>query len=236
MQAVLRRRRLRSRRAVGPSFAEGQKSVARQALDQLAAGVIITATGAEVIEMNRAGEAIVQLEDGLLIRNDQLCARRVFETAKMGKLITGATADSKTSTAAGRMLIGRCDGLLADVLTVAPLLSYLAANDRRLAMIVVVDPYRHSPSERDLADLYGFSPAEARLAAALLSGKTLSETAADSGIRIPTLRTQLSSVLRKVGAERQSDLVRILSSTGIGSVTLAAGWLDIGLAVVQLPL
>src|ERR1700730_8102626 len=136
MHAVLRRRRLRSRRAVGPSFAEGhnRKSVAEQELDQLVAGVIITGMAAEVIEMNRAGEAIVQLKDGLLIRNDQLCARRVFETAKMRKLITGATADSKTSTAAGRMLIGRCDGLLAYVLTVAPLPAYLAANDRRLAM------------------------------------------------------------------------------------------------------
>src|SRR5439155_11361750 len=124
----------------------------------------------------------------------------------------------------------------AYVLTVAPLRADLAVGDRRFAMIVVVDPERHSPSENDLAEFFGLSPAEARLAAALLTGKTLSDIAANSGIRITTLRTQLGSILRKVGAERQSDLIRILSGTGIGSVSLAAGCLDIAVTVAQLPL
>jgi hypothetical protein len=39
-----------------------------------------------VVEMNRAAEAIVQLEDGLLIRDGRCCARRVFETAKVANL------------------------------------------------------------------------------------------------------------------------------------------------------
>lgn len=103
-------------------------------------------------------------------------------------------------------------------------------------MIVVVDPQRHSPSENDLAEFFGLSPAEARLAAALLTGQTLSQIAGNTGVRITTVRTQLGSILRKVGAERQSDLIRILSSTGLGSVSWAAGWLDIATAVAQLPL
>ena len=49
-------------------------------------------------------------------------------------------------------------------------------------------------------------------------------------------RTQLASILKKVGVKRQSDLLRVLSSTGIGSVSLAAGWLDVALDVLQLPL
>jgi len=64
----------------------------------------------------------------------------------------------------------------------------------------------------------------------------LSQIAANTGVRITTLRTQLGSILRKVGAARQSDLVRILSGTGIGSMSLAAGWFDIAVAVAQLPL
>ena len=77
------------------------------------------------------------------------------------------------------------------------------------------------PSDRDLLDF----------ATACLIDCDLT-----AGIRITTVRTQLASILRKVGAERQADLVRILSSTGIGSVYLAAGWLDFALAVAQLPL
>src|SRR4051812_18126797 len=57
MQTTLRRSRLQSRRAVGSSFQEAHNrkwmsSVAVQALDQLAVGVIVTNSGAGVVEMN----------------------------------------------------------------------------------------------------------------------------------------------------------------------------------------
>lgn len=239
MRAVSVRRNFRSLRAVGQSVAEFHHrrwrcSAALQALDQLCAGVIVADNDERIIEMNRAAEAIVGLDDGLNVRNDRLCARRAFETTKIAKLIAGATGNAR-SAAAGRLLVGRCDGLPPYVLTIAPLRTGLAADDRRLALIVVIDPGRHSSSEKDLAEVFGLSPAEARLAAALLTGKTLSQIVASTGVRITTLRTQLASILRKVGAVRQSDLIRILSSTGIGSVSLAAGLFDIAEALTQMP-
>jgi DNA-binding CsgD family transcriptional regulator len=232
--------RLRSRRIAASSFTEAHNrrwmsSVAVQALDQLCAGVIIADNNGRVIETNRAAEFIVQLDDGLNICNGRLRSRRSFETAKIAKLIAGATGH-KPGAAAGRMLVGRYDGLPRYVLTVAPLRTNMAVDDRRLALIVVVDPQRHSPSETDLAEFFGLSPAEARLAAALLTGKTLTQIADSTDVRITTLRTQLGSILRKVGARRQSDLIRILSSTGIGSVSLSAGWFNIAEAVSQMPL
>jgi DNA-binding CsgD family transcriptional regulator len=241
MQAISRRRRTRPRFASFRSCVVGRSlkfrcSVAVQALDQLGAGVIISESDRRVVEMNRAAGSIVGLEDGLVIRNGLLSAGRVFETTKLVRLILAAAASGKIGATAGRMLIGRSEDRPAYVLTVAPLRVDAAVDDRRLAMIVVVDPERHSPSEKDLAEFFGLSPAEARLAAALLTGKTLSKIAADFGVRLPTLRTQLGSILRKVGAERQSDLVRILSSTGIGSVSLAAGWLNVTLEALQLTL
>src|SRR5260370_39446003 len=131
MQNILRRRRLRPRRCTWSPTPEvhsrkWRSTVALQALDQLTAGVIIADGRAEVIEMNRAAESIVQLEDGLLIRNDRLCARRAFETGKVTKLIAGATVEGGSGPAAGRMLIGRYDGLPDYVLSVAPLHTGLA--------------------------------------------------------------------------------------------------------------
>jgi DNA-binding CsgD family transcriptional regulator len=241
MRAISTAKRIRARpltdwSARGFHDQRRRGSVALGALDQLCAGVIVTDNGGKVIEMNRAAESIVWFGDGLKVRNSRLCARRTFETAKVEKLITAATADAKLAAAAGRMLVGRADGLPSYVLTVAPLHTDMAVDDRRLALIVVVDPLRHSPSEKDLVEFFGLSPAEARLAAALLTGKTLSQIAAITGVRTTTLRTQLGSILRKVGAERQSDLIRILSSTGIGTVSLSAGWFNITEAVTQIPL
>ena len=115
----------------------------------------------------------------------------------------------------GRMRIRRRDGRPEYILIVAPLGAELAAKERPLAMILVAGPDELSPSESELAQLFGLSPAEGRVAAALMTGNKLSEIAIASGVRITTLRTQLSSILRKVGVERQADLVRVLSSVPV---------------------
>jgi DNA-binding CsgD family transcriptional regulator len=208
--------------------------VALQALDQLNAGVIVTDSCVGVVDINSVAESIVLLQDGLLIRNDKLFARREFETMKLAKLVARATAAGRLGVA-GCMLVGRRNGLNPYVLRIAPLRTSIVAH-RRLALIVVVNPEQHSPSESDLAEFFGLSPAEARLAVALLTGKTLADVAANTGVRITTLRTQLTSIMRKAGAHRQSNLIRILSSTGIGSLSCLVGAVDAALGDLQFSL
>jgi DNA-binding CsgD family transcriptional regulator len=193
-----------------------KSSVALSALNQLATGVIVTEGDRRVIEMNRAAERILRLADGLTLRNGQLCATRVFEDATLARSIA-ACAGKSAMPAKTRMLVGRRSERPAYILTVAPVSPDLTLYERPLVMVLVTDPDDLSPSERDLADLLGLSPAETRVAAALMKGKTLSEIAASSGLQITTLRTQLSSILRKVGVKRQADLVRVLSSIRVVS-------------------
>lgn len=67
------------------------------------------------------------------------------------------------------------------------------------------------PVERLLQHLYGFTPAEARLAQLILNGQSPGDAACVLRVSVATVRTQLSAVLKKTGAQRQSDLVRRLS-------------------------
>ena len=60
--------------------------------------------------------------------------------------------------------------------------------------------------------MFGLSPAESRLAVALMAGKKLRDIAIDTGLQTTTLRSQLSAIFKKVGAGRQVDLLRILTS------------------------
>jgi len=188
-----------------------KSAAALRALDQLAAGVIITDGDGRVVEMNRAAEHILRRDDGLTVRQGKLFAQRVFEQNKLARFIAVA-ANGKIAAAVGRMLVGRHGGRVAYILTVAPLGVELAVNERPLAMILVADPDARAPSERDLAEFFGLSPAESRRAMALLAGNVLHDIAAASGVRITTARTQLSSILRKVGVTRQAELIRVLSS------------------------
>src|ERR1700748_1747945 len=86
--------------------------------------------------------------------------------------------------AIGRMRVRRHDGRLPYLLTVAPLGADLTGFGRPLAMNVLTDPDECSPADRDLAEFFALSPAESRLAVALLAGKKLSVVAMEFGVQI----------------------------------------------------
>jgi DNA-binding CsgD family transcriptional regulator len=178
--------------------------------DHVGAGVVFANGDGTVVETNSAGERILRSGDGLTIRNGQICARRSFETAKLTCLIAKAAAARGSS--GGCMLIARDNGRSSYVVRVAPVSTGAAGYDLPMAMIFISAPDENRISEGELAELYGLSRSESRLAMALASGKRMIELAGEFGVQITTLRTQLSSILRKCEVERQSDLVRLVSS------------------------
>ncbi len=66
-------------------------------------------------------------------------------------------------------------------------------------------------AQRLLQHVYRLTPAEARLTQLILDGQSPGHAAASLQVSVSTVRTQLSSVLKKTGAQRQSDLVRRLA-------------------------
>jgi transposase len=113
----------------------------------------------------------------------KLGALQVFDSARLETVIAAAAAEEKNGAAIGRMRIRRHDGHPPYILTVAPLGADLPVYGRRLAFIILADPDQQSPSERDLAEFLGLSPAESRLAVAILAGKKLVRLPGTSGSR-----------------------------------------------------
>jgi len=70
---------------------------------------------------------------------------------------------------------------------------------------------RRIATARQLMDFFGLSGAEARLARAICHGDSVEEYARDQGLRLPTVRTQLSSIFNKTGTLRQAALVRLIA-------------------------
>jgi DNA-binding CsgD family transcriptional regulator/PAS domain-containing protein len=194
-----------------------QSSVAWRALDQLAAAVIIADRDARIVRVNRAGEDLLSRGCALSVRHGKLCTGRSFETDKLRALIGAAAVPDKLDPAIGRMLVGSRDRDLPCVLTVARLTAELSVFDRPLAMVLAAAPEQRLLAAADLAELFGLSPAESRLAVALMGGKKLHDITIETGVGISTLRSQLSAILKKVGADRQVDLIRILTSVPVVS-------------------
>jgi DNA-binding CsgD family transcriptional regulator len=129
----------------------------------------------------------------------------------------------------GLLLLPRAWPLRPLMVTVTPLApqrrcgSIMPGLPQPAALLLIHDPDRAvaMPADR-LARVYGLTPAEAKLAAALAGGSSLGAYADNARITIGTARWYLKQVLAKTGAHRQSDLVRQVVMTA-GTAGTAAG-------------
>lgn len=64
--------------------------------------------------------------------------------------------------------------------------------------------------EAEMRARYGLTPAEAKLAALLVSDRSLEQAAAELGVKVGTVRTRLKTVFAKTRTNRQASLVRLL--------------------------
>jgi DNA-binding CsgD family transcriptional regulator len=71
---------------------------------------------------------------------------------------------------------------------------------------------RRVPAPDAARALYGLTRAEAEIAVAIASGKSLRGLAAERGVKLSTVRWQLNEVLHKLGVGRQADIVRVLAA------------------------
>ena len=83
----------------------------------------------------------------------------------------------------------------------------------RCAAMLMLTPVTRpeAPSVELIRSLFDLTPAEARVARGLAAGQTVKGLAAESGTSTNTVRTQVKTVLAKVGYNRQSDVVALLN-------------------------
>ena len=107
--------------------------------------------------------------------------------------------------------VAGCPEQLVVLVPVRPDLSMHAFGDRPWALVLAQslgDAPRLDPLLVSIA--FGLTPAEARVAVAIAGGRPPEAIAAERGVSLATVRTQLRTVYDKVGVTRQADLVRVL--------------------------
>ena len=78
-----------------------------------------------------------------------------------------------------------------------------------LAMTPVTAP--EAPAVELVQSLFDLTPAEARVARSLASGKSVEAIASDGGVSVNTVRTHVRGVLDKTGCNRQVEVVALLA-------------------------
>jgi DNA-binding CsgD family transcriptional regulator len=189
-------------------------SLASAALQQLAMGVIVAAQDGRVCQLNQAARDILAAEDGLMLRDCFLAARRRFETARLHSAIDrAANREAIGENHADGLAIARSSRQDPYLLLISPLSFEPSAveSGTKLALILVGDPgFRDRMLAARLSRTFGLTSAETRLAAYLAHGQRLAAIARETGLALSTLRTQLQAVFKKTETTRQADLIRIV--------------------------
>jgi DNA-binding CsgD family transcriptional regulator len=207
------------------------------ALDRMPLAAILCDRAGRALWLNRAAEEMARRGDGVRLRDGQVeAAAGNGATAGLRRLIDGAALDARPLAARGNGWSG--DGAADDaggtlplprpwprkpltaVVTplpaTAPLADMALDRGRPAALLLINDPDRAVPlPAARLASAFGLTSAEARLAAALATGTSLSDYADAAQITIGTARWYLKQALAKTGAHRQSELVRhVITAAG----------------------
>lgn len=185
----------------------GPASLADAALQALDQPVCLCDADGRLLFANAAAEAILR---------DALCPLGL----RRGRLAADTPGEAERLRAAlrqpegGQALLAPGDpGAVAVV--VVPLGEAVQATAAVTAprLVLLGMPATQAPPDPPmLAALFGLTAAEAALAADLSAGRSLADIAEARGVRISTVRSQLSSILLKTGTDRQGSLVRLLTA------------------------
>jgi DNA-binding CsgD family transcriptional regulator len=215
-RAVQIHRRLAAAELTSRSLAES--------MDRLPYGVLLLDERGQVLLANGVARMQLATRDGLVEERGTLEASKRSESSALRRLVADAldVAAGRRLGSSGVLKVSRPSGARPLSLLVAPFKRVAAdpfGDHQPAAVVFVSDPDTRMDAPADmLARLHGLSPAEAKVAAEVLEGGSLSDVAERLGISRNTANTHLKRVFEKTGTRRQGDLVRLLA---LGAATLA---------------
>jgi len=198
-------------------------SALASAFSHLPFGVFVVNGHRRVLQMNEAAEAMLARPNSpLQLRGREIAIPDPYDALSLQKLVVSACSsnDGVTPETGGTMMVPshlEPSNHARLVLSVTPFhdtQAYgLTAERRAVIMISEAKPQIHDGYEAHFRNLFDLTPAEARLAAGLVSGRSIKDTAASANITVKTGRTYLDRIFAKTGTRQQSELVALLKST-----------------------
>jgi DNA-binding CsgD family transcriptional regulator len=174
-------------------------------------GAMLVAAGGQLQVANHTALAILQKKDGISLAQTGLIADRASDTRLLHKLLQDAlvspeSGEPKASPFAIERKVSR-SSLIVRVIP-GPGLECWPGAEHRTALLRLYDrDLGLVVDERALISLYGLTRGEAALAAKLVQGKSIEESAGELFISTHTARTHLKRIFMKTDTHRQPELV-----------------------------
>ena len=184
------------------------------ALDALRCAVILTDATGKIVHANHSAEQMLHEGTAITTQRNQIGAVRDRAAREIREAIKLAATDDVQIGKAGTAIRLSEDDTSPTLAHVLP----LAGSDfrRQLEPSAVAAVFiRNREDPRDNAELlattYALTPAETRVLACLVAGRSLAETASELRVSTSTVRTHLDVIFRKTGVGRQAELMLLVS-------------------------
>jgi len=198
----------------------GAKTAA--ALQDTPFGLLLVDGNRRVARMNEAAEALLARPDSpLALKHGTVDAADPAVAQRFSSLVADACSlHGGVMPGIGGVVrvLSRPDasGGAGYVLSIAPYREApfysLATECYAAIMVTAITPQVGEGFEAHVMAVFGLSEAEARLAADLASGLSVTESAARRNISVKSARTYLARIFRKTGTHHQSELVATLKT------------------------
>ena len=191
--------------------ADAKVAAALGTFDQIDAGVAVVDRELRPIAINQRLEQILLRHDGLVLSRRTLTASDRASAAALSDMVWRAASEDPRVASARTMLLRRPSAQPPWSVTVRRLDPRQMLVDSGFVILLIEDLMRVPGQIEPLLNaVFGLTPREATLAAALAGGKDLAEAAATLGITLGSARVYLKSVFAKTHTRRQAELVSLI--------------------------
>lgn len=194
---------------------ELEKEIYGEALNRLTIGTVILDGRGKVLEVNRAARNILQRSSCISLTDNHLVVAKSRYREEFNRLVNAAVAwrekqlpDTFVEALRVECPTGADVGLL---IRTAPTSGWYQ-NEGVPSVIIHLEDFEQDQRapEQIVARLFGLTKSEARLAAMLASGLTLTDAAVKLNLTESSVRTYSKKIFAKMGVGRQAELVRLI--------------------------
>ncbi len=209
---------VRVRQALAAADARGDALAAL--LDRTGLGVLHLDRGGRVLEANELARRVLAEGDCLTQRDGHLRASARHEDAELGRLLTACCERN----IGGSMALWRLGDTHADplVLHACPVpidRGSFGAGGVAVQVLLTEPGSGRRVDPGPIAAAHGLTRTEAKVAALLAEGRTVSQIVASTGRKESTVRWHVRNLHSKLGVHRQTDLVRLVLASAVTAPT-----------------
>jgi DNA-binding CsgD family transcriptional regulator/PAS domain-containing protein len=212
---------LRRAMLIGGMLDEGKYAVQlyRSLMDKISSGILILAEDGRLVFANVAADRLLSEGKNLSVRQNKIKATSAPHARGLDEALARACSgmDTDLGLRGNGIALPGTDGSSA-VCYVLP----LGKSERRRALgpgmaavFVSTNAQGIPPAVEILSALTGLTSREARIALMIADGRAPSETAAELGISLNTVRTHIAKVFEKSGVNSQLGLAKFISGLSL---------------------